>query len=153
LSFSPVKRLAELSFKTLRTYPSSLTSDKQHSYSAAEAFSVTTEQREPSTEDKPKADDKSNQRDKYPNYKFRRRSIFSLRSCVRMGLTAQIKTLPYHLQYHITFLHQMAQNQTLRGDFHHHLNCALHFFPNNPTLYPSVIMSLRKLEKNYYHFK
>ena len=47
--------MAELSFNTLKTYPSSLTSDKQHSYSAEKASSVTAEQQGPSTSGKPTA--------------------------------------------------------------------------------------------------
>ena len=41
-SFSPVKRLAELSFNTLKTYPSSFDSHKPHSFSTAEARNVPT---------------------------------------------------------------------------------------------------------------
>jgi hypothetical protein len=43
-SFSPVKRLAELSFNTLRTHPSSFASEKKQSYSVVDAPSITREQ-------------------------------------------------------------------------------------------------------------
>jgi hypothetical protein len=62
-------------------------------------------------------------------------------------LRNQKKIISLKKEKNITFLHQMAQNQTLRGEFHQHHHYSNIFFPSNPTLYTSFIMRLRKLEK------
>jgi hypothetical protein len=63
-----------------------------------------------------------------------------------ISLTTKIQTLPYHLRYHIIPASDDAK-KTFRGKFLQHLNYSHHFFPTNPTVYPSFMMNLRELEK------